>query len=57
MRLENKHCVWLKEPDILLPHITTQSSAASPYSSFVPYLMHNQAFAQEPWICNTTQSY
>jgi hypothetical protein len=32
-----------------LPFITTPSSAASPYSSFVPNLITHQAFAQELW--------
>jgi hypothetical protein len=30
------------------------SFAASPYASFVPNLTTHQAFAQEPWIRNTT---
>jgi len=47
------HYAWLKEPDRWLPFIPTPSSAASPYSSFVPNLMTHQAFAQEPWIRNT----
>jgi hypothetical protein len=41
--IESKHYAWLKQPDILLPHITTPSSAASPYSSFVPNLITHQA--------------
>ena len=42
MLIENKHFVWLKEPEILLTHTTTPFPAVPPYSKFVPNLITHQ---------------
>jgi len=49
MLIEHDHFTRLREPENLLPLTTTPSSAASPYSSFIPNLITYQAFAQELW--------
>ena len=45
-----------QKPRPLLSGTTPPFIAALPSSNFVPYLITNQAFAQEPWISNTTLS-